>query len=74
MVHTHIQDSNVRLIRELKSEIKRLRAIITAAKLDDTDMTLGETDLELNIHKKEEMVTHSGFYHFLIDSYLVGFL
>lgn len=54
--NSRTQDANVRLIRELKSEIKRLKAIITAAELDDSDLALGEMDLELNIHKKEEMV------------------
>lgn len=30
---THLQDPNVRLIRELKAEIQRLKAIITASNL-----------------------------------------
>ena len=47
----------MRLIRELKSEIKRLKGIITAAKLEDSDLQLGESALEQNIHKKEEMVS-----------------
>jgi len=50
------QDDNVRLIRELRSEIKRLKGIITAAKLEDSELNLEDSTLERNIHKKEEMV------------------
>ncbi len=48
----------MRLIRELKTEIQRLKTIITDAKLDP-DQLLGDSTLEQNmhkIHKKEEMV------------------
>lgn len=46
----------MKLIRELRTEIKRLRAIISAAKLQDSDLLGPESILEENIHKKEEMV------------------
>ena len=46
----------MRLIRELRLEIKRLKSIITAAKLQDSDLFSAESALEENIHKKEEMV------------------
>ena len=50
----------MKLIRELRTEIKRLKAIIAAAKLQDSDLMLGsESFLEENIHKKEEMVRTS---------------
>lgn len=51
-----MQDANVKLIRELRTEIKRLKTIITAAKLQDSDLVETESFLEENIHKKEEMV------------------
>ena len=37
-------------------EIRRLKSIITAAKLQDSDLLSTENALEENIHKKEEMV------------------
>ena len=43
----------MRLIRELKSEINRLKGIIAAAKLEDSGL------VEQNIHRKEEMVQHT---------------
>ena len=56
-----VQDANVKLIRELRTEIKRLKAIIAAAKLQDSDLIGGsESFLEENIHKKEEMVRRLG--------------
>ena len=51
-----MQDANVKLIRELRTEIRRLKSIITAAKLQDSDLLSTENALEENIHKKEEMV------------------
>ena len=51
------QDANVKLIRELRNEIKRLKAIIVAAKLDDSELMVeSKSVLAENIHKKEEMV------------------
>ena len=50
----------MRVIRELRNEIKRLKAIITAAKLEDSDLNLEDSTLEKNIHKKEEMVRTTG--------------
>ena len=46
----------MKLIRELRTEIKRLKGIITAAKLQDSDLIGADSLLEENIHKKEEMV------------------
>ena len=51
-----LQDANVKLIRELRTEIQRLKSIITAAKLDpDCDLKGTESAMEY-IHKNEEMV------------------
>ena len=47
----------MKLIRELRLEIKRLKSIIAAAKLQDPDLLSSGTALEENIHKKEEMVS-----------------
>ncbi len=55
--HDYIQDANVKIIRELRTEIKRLKSIITAAKLQDSDLIRTESALEENIQKKEEMVS-----------------
>ncbi len=54
----------MKLIRELRDEIRRLKSIITTAKLGDPELLLGsESVLEENIHKKEEMVSTGGWVY-----------